>query len=140
MKKNYKEIDLFSVNLVNPKQLKKLILKQTWGKNIFLLKDKLHDIGIDATLVPLPISNNIYFTDYIQPYIREFYGEQNFYFCIIFEMNSDGTEFQDDVFIWYDKLGNKKKSVISICKDIFGDAYIWNGNNKKRMKLDLVKV
>lgn len=93
---------MFDVKCVTPKQLEKLILKQKWGKKIFLLKKKLRDIGIETILTPIPISynRNMYYAEYVE--------ESKFLFNIIFKMNSTGTKFQDEIFIWFDRLCERK--------------------------------
>jgi hypothetical protein len=116
---------------------------------------ELNKLGIEAYIVPLPLSKNgYYFTDYATEYIKEVYNKnmierlniKDIYF--IFKLTHDGKKLNTDdpfrastqvyeILVNYTPFGNKKKDVIEIFKKHLGNKFEWNGSNTKAIIIKL---
>jgi hypothetical protein len=147
-KKEIKSLNNFGFTPVYEKKLDKIMEKHNKviydkiKKNII---PELNKLGIEAYIVPLPLSKNgHYFTDYAPEYIKEVYNKDmierlnikdlNF----LFKLTHDGKKLNtDEILVNYTPFGNKKKNVIEIFKKYLGNKFDWDGSNTKAIIIKL---
>ena len=106
---------------------------------------ELNKLGIEAYIIPLPLSKNgHYFTDYAPEYIKEVYNKdmierlniKDLYF--LFKLTHDGKKLnKNEIFVNYSPFGNKKKNVIEIFKKYLGNKFEWDVSNTKAIIIKL---
>ena len=147
-KKEIKSLNHFGFTPVYEKKLDKIM--ETHNKVIYdkIKKNiipELNKLGIEAYIVPLPLSKNgHYFTDYAPEYIKEVYNKdmierlniKDIYF--VFYLTHDGKKLERDKIVAnFAPFGNKKKNVIEVFKKYLGNKFDWNGSNTKSIIIKL---
>ena len=147
-KKEIKSLNHFGFTPVFEKKLDKIM--ETHNKVIYdkIKKNiipELNKLGIEAYIIPLPLSKNgHYFTDYAPEYIKEVYNKdmierlniKDLYF--LFKLTHDGKKLNtDEILVNYTPFGNKKKNVIEIFKKYLGNKFEWDGSNTKAIIIKL---
>ena len=144
-KKNYSALDLYDIKIIDPKKLKKYILKnKILMKIVNKIIPEITKNNINIYLVPLPMNNNnIYWSDFPSDYISNFfdqnYFKKNFIYLVIYLTKDLKINTDRNIAINYKLDYTQKQTTFDIFYKNLPYQYSWNGNDKEIMEITYKK-